>query len=68
MNDEMLNMDIRKFLKQVGVTSQREIEHAIIRALDNDELNGMETIEVKMTLDVPALSIKHKVDGTIHLS
>ncbi len=68
MNEDMFNMDIRKFLKKVGINAQREIEHAVIRALDDKQLNGTETLEVSMTLDVPELSIHHKLDGTIHLN
>lgn len=39
MNEDKFNMEIRKFLKQVGVTSQREIEHAVIKAVESGRLN-----------------------------
>ncbi len=68
MNEDTFNMDIRKFLKKVGINAQREIEHAVIRALDDKKLKGTETLNVSMTLDVPELNIHHKLDGNIHLN
>ncbi|WP_297811157.1 DUF6494 family protein [uncultured Methylophaga sp.] len=68
MNEDTFNMDIRKFLKQVGINAQREIEHAVIRALDDKKLKGTENLNVSMTLDVPELDIHHKLDGNIHLN
>lgn len=68
MNEDTFNMDIRKFLKKVGINAQREIEHAVIRALDEQALKGTETLNVSMTLDVPELAIHHKLDGQIHLN
>ncbi|MCX4186865.1 DUF6494 family protein [Methylophaga sp. OBS4] len=67
MNDDKFNMDIRKFLKKVGVNAQREIEHAVLHALENKQLKGDESLAVSMTLEVPALSIHHKLDDSIHL-
>lgn len=68
MNEDTFNMDIRKFLKKVGINAQREIEHAVIRALDDKKLKGTETLNVSMTLDVPELDIHHKLNGNIHLN
>jgi len=67
MNDDAFNMDVRKFLKKVGVTSQREIELAVHDALQAGKLVGNETFAVKMTLEVPALNIHHVIDGEIAL-
>ena len=67
MNEETLNMQIRQFLKQVGVSSQREIEQAINNALDNDDIEGDESFNVKVTLSLPALNLHHEVSGTIKL-
>ncbi len=53
MNEDTFNMEIRKFLKKVGVTSQREIEHTVLKAIEEGNLNGSETLEVKMTLEAP---------------
>lgn len=68
MNEDSFNMDIRKFLKKVGINAQREIEHAVLRALDDHKLKGTETLKVSMTLDVPELAIHHKLDDQIHLN
>jgi hypothetical protein len=46
MNEDVFNMSLRKFLKKVGVTSQREIEKAVRGALDADRLKGTETLAV----------------------
>ncbi|WP_031432432.1 DUF6494 family protein [Methylomarinum vadi] len=67
MNEDVLNMQIRRFLKQVGVSSQREIEHAIMKAVESGRLQGDETLEVKMTLELPDLIVKHCVEGEIAL-
>jgi len=67
MNEETLNIEIRKFLKRVGVTSQREIEQAIYKAVENGGLTGSEKISVSMTLEAPELAIRHTMEGTIAL-
>jgi len=67
MNEDVLNMEIRKYLKKVGVTSQREIEHAVLKALESGKLKGDETIAVKMTLEVPVLELSYCIDGSIAL-
>jgi len=67
MNEETLNMEIRKFLKRVGVTSQREIEHGVQEALEKESIAGNEKLTVKMTLEIPALGIRHAIDGEIAL-
>jgi hypothetical protein len=67
MNEETLNMDIRKFLKKVGVTSQREIEMAVHDAIQAGKLAGNEKFAVKMTLEVPGLNIRHVIDDEIAL-
>lgn len=67
MNEDTLNMQVRKFLKKVGVTSQREIEQAVHSAIDNGDLKGTETFDVQMTLSIPKLGISHDVDGKIAL-
>ena len=67
MNEDTLNMEIRKYLKKVGVTSQREIEHAVLKAIESGQLKGAETIEVRMTLDIQALGLNHRIDGDIAL-
>ena len=67
MNEDNFNMDIRRFLKKVGINAQREIEHAVLRAIDQHKLSGSESLRVDMTLDVPALSIHQTISGNLHL-
>ncbi|HSD96367.1 MAG TPA: DUF6494 family protein [Sulfuricaulis sp.] len=67
LNEEMLNIEIRKFLKKVGITSQREIEQAIRTARAAGKIRGDETLPVQMTLSMPALNLTHRVDGDIAL-
>ena len=67
MNDEVFNLSIRKFLKVVGVNSQREIEQAVAQALTSGSIRGDETLSAKMTLEIGALSLKVGFDGEIQL-
>ena len=67
MNEEALNLSIRKFLKLVGVTSQRDIEHAVRKALADREIAGTESFPATMTLEIPALRLKAQFDGEIKL-
>jgi len=67
MNEDTLNMATRKFLKKVGVTSQREIEQAVYKAIESGGLKGSDSLEVRMTLSIPRLDISHQIDGKISL-
>jgi len=67
MNEDTFNMEIRKFLKTVGITSQREIEHAVYKAVESGKLKGSETLDIKMTLEVSGVDITHTISGTIAL-
>lgn len=67
MNEDTFNMEIRKYLKTVGISSQREIEQAVYKAIESGGLSGSETLEVKMTLEVPGIGICHCIDGKIAL-
>jgi hypothetical protein len=68
MNEDRFNMDIRKFLKVVGVTSQRQIEIAVRDALGKGKLNDATLLKPRITLSVPELGLEHVVDGEIGLS
>lgn len=68
MDEEVFNMQIRKFLKNVGVTSQREIETAVRAALDDGTLKGEETIKAKITLSIEFLGVNAEIDGSIDLA
>jgi hypothetical protein len=67
MNDEALNMSIRKFLKTVGVNSQLAIEKAIRQAIEDGKLKGNETLPAHMTLTVGTLGVNVKFDGELRL-
>ncbi len=67
MNEEVFNMQLRKFLKNVGVTSQREIESAVRAAVESGKLNGNETIQAKVTLSIESLGLSTDIKGAIEL-
>ena len=68
MDDEQLNMNIRKYLKKVGVNSQREIENAVRDALANGRINGDEALAVSVTLSVKEIDLSVDIDGEINLN
>src|SRR3954452_22781153 len=55
MDEEVFNLDLRKFLKKFGVTAQREIEKAVQNGLERGDLRGDETIHVEATLSLGPL-------------
>ena len=67
MNDEALNMSIRKFLKTVGVNSQLAIEKAVRKAIEDGTLKGNEAMPAEMTLVVGKLGLNVKFDGELRL-
>jgi uncharacterized protein DUF6494 len=67
MNEETMNLEIRKFLKRVGVTSQREIEQAVRAAIAAGRIKGDESLSVRMTLEVAELGIRHVLEDTVAL-
>jgi hypothetical protein len=68
MDEDRFNMEIRKFLKTVGVTSQREIELAVRAALASGRLKPGATLAAKVTLTLPEIGLSHEIDGTIALA
>ena len=68
MNEEAFNMSVRKFLKKLGVTAQREIELAVREQVDAGGLRGDETLEAEATVTVRGLSRDVVVNGQIRLS
>ncbi len=67
MDQETFNLSIRKFLKMVGVSSQREIEQAVSRAMQGGKLKGSETLQARVTLEISSLGLKVPFDGEIKL-
>lgn len=67
MNEETFNIEMRKFLKKVGVTSQREIEKAVREAVESGKLKGDEAVKTKVTLKIEDLGVEVDIDGAIEL-
>ena len=67
MNEETFNLSLRKFLKTVGVSSQREIEHAVAAAIADGRINGTETLPARMTLTMGDLKLDVSFDAEIRL-
>jgi hypothetical protein len=67
MDEETFNLSIRKFLKVVGIGSQREIERAVAEAIANGKASGKERFPARMTLVVDGLQIDTSFDGEIKL-
>ncbi len=67
MNEEILNIQIRKFLKKVGIQSQREIELAVRSSIENNSLAGIDKLEASVLLEVPEVGIKVSIESEIKL-
>lgn len=67
MNEDVFNNSIRKFLKTVGVTAQREIEKAVREGLASGKLQGRETLPAKAVLTLGEVDLTYEVKGTIEL-
>jgi Family of unknown function (DUF6494) len=67
MNEEVLNMSVRKFLKKMGVTSQREIEEAVRGGIASGRLKGNEALSATVTLIVAGVDLSVQIEGTIEL-
>ena len=67
MNEDVLNTTIRKFLKTVGVTSQREIEKAVREAIAQGKLKGNEALPAVMTLKIGKLDLSYEISGVVEL-
>ena len=68
MDEEAFNMSVRKFLKNLGVNAQREIELGVREQLDAGELRGDEPLDAKATIVVSGLPREVVVTGTISLT
>jgi uncharacterized protein DUF6494 len=67
MNEDVLNTSLRRFLKTVGVTSQREVEKAVRAAVADGRLKGNEALPAKMTLTVGGINLTHTINDNIEL-
>ena len=68
MDEEVFNLEVRKFLKRFGVTAQREIEKAVDAALQRRDLKGDEVLEVHATLTITRVLPQLQIDGKIALA
>jgi hypothetical protein len=68
LDPDVFNLELRKFLKKFGVTSQREIEAAVEAALARGSLRGTEVLAVRATLEIPGVLSGFRVDGEIALA
>ena len=67
LDEDRLNIEIRKYLKKVGITAQREIENAVRQAIDNGTLAANASVAAKTTLELPELGLVHVVEQTLQL-
>ena len=67
MDEDTFNLQIRKFLKKVGITSQREIEKTVRDAIASGKLKGNETLGATVTLKIPELGVELDIDDDIAL-
>ena len=67
MNEDTFNMSIRKFLKTVGVTSQREIEQAVRAAIADGRLTGSENLAVEARITIAGVELDEIINGEISL-
>jgi len=67
MNEEKFNMEMRKFLKRVGITSQREIEKAVNLAIDSGKIQGNESLQASVILEIRELDLHIEIADEISL-
>ena len=67
MNEEVFNLEIRRFLKQFGVSAQRGVEKAVAAAMDAGRLKGNETLKARAVLDIEGLGTAVTLEGEIAL-
>jgi Family of unknown function (DUF6494) len=67
MNEDVFNASLRRFLKKVGITSQREIEKSVRDALASGRLKGHEKLPAKMVLTLGSVDLSYEVADEIEL-
>ena len=68
MDEKFFNLEIRKFLKNFGITAQSEIEKKVREALANNSINENENLEVEANLYIEKINLNHKISGNIKLN
>lgn len=67
MNEEKFNEELRKFLKKVGITTQQEIERAVMDAVKKGRISGEEALNATATIRIEAIELDTTIGGTIRL-
>lgn len=67
MNQDTFNMELRKFLKKVGVTSQHEIEQAVEMAIAKNMIEDNEKLAVNVVLSINRIDLRYEINGSINL-
>ena len=67
MNPEVFNLELRQFLKKLGITTQREVEQAVEKALKSGKLAGNETLRARAVVQIEGLPDQITVTGDIKL-
>ncbi|MDP6391903.1 MAG: DUF6494 family protein [Arenicellales bacterium] len=67
MDEEIFNIQLRKFLKKVGIQSQREIEQAVREGIGERSIDGTETLKATVVLKVPAVGVDVTIEDQIQL-
>ncbi len=67
INEDEFNLSIRKFLKKVGITSQREIEQAVRKAVDSGQLDALDELDIEATLQLQPLDTQISIQGKIRI-
>ena len=68
MDEKIFNLEIRKFLKNFGITAQAEIEKKVREALTNNSIEENENLEVEANLNIEKINLNHKISGIIKLN
>jgi len=68
MDEKIFNLEIRKFLKNFGITAQHEIEKKVRESLNNNSINENEILEVEANLNIGKINLNHKISGNIKLN
>jgi hypothetical protein len=68
MDQDLFNMSVRRFLKKLGVTAQREIELGVREQLDAGKLVGERTLPARATVSIDGLPQEIVVTGDIEIS
>jgi hypothetical protein len=68
MNEELFNLDLRKFLKRFGVSAQRELEEAVRKGIETGVLAGKETIRARAKLEIEGMDVDLVIEENLRIS